>query len=100
MNSKDRHALSCHCHLWQGHPPLACPMCGHTVRHLSGLFLHLASHGLYAGSRATSLAMDVARAEVRGLDASQLREALARAASSTAHRTVPDLRPNQGANRD
>lgn len=93
MTSKDRAATHCGCHLWLGHPPLVCPLCTHTVRHLSGLFLHLSTHGLYAGRRVTSLALDVARAEVRGLDARQLRESLGRALNQTA--CQPDLQHGQ-----
>jgi hypothetical protein len=97
MTGEERAALHCGCHLWPGHPPLACPLCSHSVRHLSGLFLHLSAHGLYAGSRATSLALDVARAEVRGLAAEALRRSLACAMNRAAHRPAPESRPSPGA---
>jgi hypothetical protein len=56
------------CHVDQPHARVDCPLCDWpSFAHLNGLYSHLArSHKVLTGSRLHALAMDVARAQVRG----------------------------------
>ncbi|MGB6442421.1 MAG: hypothetical protein WBF81_03900 [Thermoplasmata archaeon] len=65
------------------HEPAKCPLCvGFSCGHIGGLDNHFTrTHGLRSGSRARAMAMDVARAQVRGWPLSEpmrkLRDAIA-----------------------
>jgi predicted amidophosphoribosyltransferase len=54
------------CHADLGHPEAQCPVCFRAFAHVSGVYSHLKVHGILPRSRAHALAMDFARALVRG----------------------------------
>ncbi len=56
------------------HPPAICPVCLGTFKHVAGVRSHLGpAHGIGPGLRAHNLAVDVARAELRGWPTEELR---------------------------
>lgn len=55
------------CHAPYGHPLSVCAVCGAGHVHVAGTGIHLAAdHSIVPGTRAHALALDVARARVRG----------------------------------
>lgn len=62
------------CRADAGHDLVPCPVCGRNFQHVPGLRTHLGSaHGMTPGRRAHTLAIDVARAGVRGWPTEDLR---------------------------
>lgn len=63
----NRPGFCSNCHAPILHPRASCPLCPQTFGHITGLSLHVdAVHGLRGGTRVRALALDVARAQVRG----------------------------------